>query len=135
MDVYRQEGMGAGCISWLQLHNAGRTWPERFGKRGVLTTSLAGREFTPTMIAQTYKKDVRFISSNFKSMWLIDDSAAMGRQHQGGLCCREGEICPELSGKVYRSEEISPRRRCITTVILLIVYDDEQFIRDLRNFY
>lgn len=49
--------------------------PGRAFGNAVFDHESCRREFTPTMIAQTYKKDVRFISSNFKSMWLIDSSA------------------------------------------------------------
>ena len=53
--------------------------PGRAFGNAVFDHESCRREFTPTMIAQTYKKDVRFISSNFKSMWLIDNSAQVDK--------------------------------------------------------
>lgn len=56
--------------------------PGRAHGNAVFDHESCRREFSPTMIAQTYKTDVRFISSNFKSMWLVDTSMQTDRNTQ-----------------------------------------------------
>ena len=56
--------------------------PGRSFGNAIFDHESCRRHFTPTMIAQTYKNTVRFISSNFKSMWLIDNSATVDRNIQ-----------------------------------------------------
>ena len=74
MDVIAKKGWEQVYSGYSYIMQVG---PGRAFGNAVFDHESCRREFTPTMIAQTYKKDVRFISSNFKSMWLIDDSAAM----------------------------------------------------------